>query len=161
MLVRRFEERDAAALLALMRELAVAEDYIDEFAVTEHDLVDRSFGPNPQFHAWVAEEEGGNSPIGMAVAYVVPFTWTLRPTLYVKELFVQHDWRRHGVGTGLLQAVFAFAAEQGCGAVRASMFDKNADGQAFAHSVGGRHDSKWQMWLVPRPDIERLTMRRE
>lgn len=52
--IRPFERRDVADVLALMRALAVFEGYIDDFRVTEADLVEHGFGPSPRFGVFVA-----------------------------------------------------------------------------------------------------------
>ncbi|MBZ7922349.1 hypothetical protein [Ensifer adhaerens] len=82
--IRPFEHRDVADVLRLMRGLAVFEGYIDKFCVTEADLVGHGLGANPRFGVLVAER--GGRAVGIAVYYVIPWTYDLKPTLVVKEL---------------------------------------------------------------------------
>lgn len=42
--VRRADRHDATAFLALMRELARFEGYLDQFRVSENDLLERGLG---------------------------------------------------------------------------------------------------------------------
>ena len=76
-IIRDFEAGDAAQLLSLMRALARFEDYIDAFAVTEADLLAHGLGDDALFRAFVAEDESGL--VGMAVTYVIPWTYTRHP----------------------------------------------------------------------------------
>jgi GNAT superfamily N-acetyltransferase len=102
-LVRPFERRDVAAVLALMRELAVFERYIAHFRVTEADLLEHGFGAHPRFGVFVAEH--GVAIIGIAVHYQIPWTFDLRPILVLKELFVSETARGLGAGTALFDLV--------------------------------------------------------
>jgi hypothetical protein len=78
---------DIPQLLALMRGLAEYEQYLDIFAVTEEILRRQGFDKSPpDFYALVAD--AGGELVGMLVYYLISFTATARPTLFIKELFV-------------------------------------------------------------------------
>lgn len=155
--VRPFERRDIPELLALMKALAEFEGYIDEFAVAASDLVERGLCTDPQFRAWVAI--ANKRVVGMAVAYVVPFTWTLTPTVVLKELFVEKRFRAVGVGRRLMEALAGFAAAIGAGAVRWSVLAGNMAGSGFYGRLGGRPDARWEPWIVDGADLRRLAER--
>ena len=92
-MIRRAAAPDASQLLALMRGLARFEGYDDRFAVIEEALLERGFSPDrpPEFTAWVAELHG--ALVGYAVIYVIPYTFDLRPTVVLKELFIDERAR--------------------------------------------------------------------
>ena len=108
MLIRQACAADVPQLLALMRELAAFEDYLAQFAVDEQALRQRAFGPAAQCQAFIAEAEG--ELLGYALALLIPFTYDLRPTARLKELYVRPardvGWPqgRHGA-EGMLQAL--------------------------------------------------------
>src|SRR5689334_24708528 len=109
--VRRAGVADAAELLRLMRALAVFEGYADRFAVTEAALIERGLDASlasPQFIAFVVPAAGG-ALAGMAVLVERAFTFDLRPSLLLKELFVDSAARATGVGSALMAAVLAHA----------------------------------------------------
>ena len=108
-IVRPFAAEDAPGLLGLMRELAVFEGYIDDFRVTEADLLSFGLGPQVRFGALVAADTTSGRLLGMAVHYVIPWTYDMRPTLVLKELFVAQDARGSGVGHGLMGGVIGEA----------------------------------------------------
>ena len=83
--VRCAAARDAAPLLLLMRELARFEGYLDQFRVTENNLLERALGrgARQEFTAFVAESASGDL-LGYAVVYGVPFTCDLRPNLVLR-----------------------------------------------------------------------------
>ena len=105
MRVRLAVPQDADRLLELMRELARFEDYISEFAVTRESILEYGFGDARLFTAIVAEHE--DDLVGMAVTYPILWTYTLRPKLVLKELYVVEATRNMGTGKALMEAVIS------------------------------------------------------
>ncbi|WP_146747535.1 GNAT family N-acetyltransferase [Halomonas elongata] len=95
-LIRPFERDDVPMVLGLMHELAVFERYSEKFRVRESDIVEHGLGDSPCFGVFVAEVDGGVA--GIAVYYIVPWTYDLKPVLVLKELFVSKGFRGLGVG---------------------------------------------------------------
>lgn len=143
--VRRATESDIPDVLRLMTALAVFERYDDRFAVTEDVLRDRGFGrPDPEFVALVSGDgEAGGHLDGLLVYYVIPFTLTTRPTLFVKELIVDDGARGGGVGRALMAAAARDAAALGCGMVKWQVADWNEPGKRFYEALGARPDPMW------------------
>ena len=136
-MIRRAVARDAEPLLALMRELARFEGYDDRFAVTGRDLVERGLAPDgpAQFTAFVAES--GADLLGYAVVVEIPFTFDLRPTVRLKELYVAAAHRAAGVGGALFEQVRAHARGRGAGRIDWTVLPGNAAAQAFYRRAGG------------------------
>lgn len=65
-----------------MRGLAEFEHYLDVFAVDEYVLREQGFRKDPPDFSALVAERGGNL-VGMLVFYLVPFTATAKPTLYI------------------------------------------------------------------------------
>jgi GNAT superfamily N-acetyltransferase len=101
--VRPFQAADAPQLLELMQDLAAFEGYGGQFAVTARELVVHGL-VGARFGAFVAAEPG-HRLLGMAVHYRIPWTYDLKPTLVMKELFVAERARGRGVGRALMAAV--------------------------------------------------------
>ena len=119
MKVRRATAQDVAPLLASMHALAVFERYDTSFCVGTNDLLIRGLNGRSagQFTALVAEDITGTL-CGHAVLLVTPFTYDLRPTVVLKELYVADTHRRQGVAEALLCAVSAEARAVGAGRIR-------------------------------------------
>lgn len=147
--VRAATPTDVPRLLELMRELAAFERYLPEFAVTPADLLERGFPPNgnPQFSALLVGPNGGVA-VGYAAYYLVPFTFDLRPTLVLKELFVAAPHRRTGAGTLLFDAVARDARSRGCGKVQWAVLPDNERAKAFYCKAGGEPESNWELWTL-------------
>ena len=114
--IRRAGAHDVGPLLSMMRELAVFERYAEHFHVTAPELLRRGLAPpqaRPEFIALVAEPALGVGLCAYAVLLLTPFTYDLRPTLTLKELYVSASHRRQGVAEAMLAAVKAHASDAG------------------------------------------------
>lgn len=154
--VRSFTEADIPELLELMKGLARFEGYIDHFVVTRDDLAAHGLGPSPRFEAFVAEVEGVEGLVGMAVVYQIPWTYDLRPTLVMKELFVRESGRGRGVGGALLQRVAERAVELDCPRVLWTVLSTNEGARRFYSSAGARKDEVWEPWGLDEAGIADL-----
>ncbi len=147
--VRPFARDDTSGVLTLMRKLAQFEGYIDQFTVTERDLVERGICPNPQFGVLLAYRVSDPSVVvGIAVYYLVPFTYDLYPDLILKELYVDDAHRGLGVARQLMQQLTNTAAVAGCKRMRWLVLRDNKGARAFYASLGAAHDQQWQNWVL-------------
>ncbi len=146
MIVRDFEADDAAQLIKLMRALAQFENYLDGFSVTEADVRKHGLGEDALFRAFVADE--ATLLIGMAITYIVPWTYTLRPRVVLKELFIAESGRGQGVGRALMGRVVDHARFIGSDQLAWTVMDGNMKAEAFYRSLGGKPDTKWNNWTL-------------
>ena len=109
---------DIPVLLPLMEGLADFEHYRDTFGVTAEVLLRQGFSHQPpDFYCLVARHTDGHLG-GMLVYYFIPFTASARPTLFIKELFVNEAYRGHHLGEELMRAAARAAVTHDCGAMR-------------------------------------------
>ncbi len=146
--VRAFGQDDVDQLLQLMRGLAAFEGYLDDFRVSETDLIEQGLSSQPAFTAWVCQEAGSDELSGMAVTYTIPWTYDLLPTLVMKELFVKPAFRGTGVGVMLIQQVIRQAKEMGAPRIRWTVLHDNAAAAAFYQNMGAEHDQQWHNWGI-------------
>ena len=147
-IVRAFEKADIPQLLDLMKQLARFEHYIDEFAITEDDLRDFGLGTNPAFEALVSVCSTTGKLNGMAAIHQVKWTYDLKPTIVLKELFVLPGQRACGVGAGLFDAVVKRARQIGAGRMKWDVLAHNEPAKAFYEKMGAASDQKWQPWIL-------------
>ena len=152
--VRPFRHADVPELLGLMRELAVFEGYIDQFQLREADLVEHGLGPEPRFGALVADTQG--ALVGMAVHYVIPWTYDLKPTLVLKELLVRESSRGQSVGKALIEALIGHARSLNAARITWMVLAGNEAARRFYEQVGGERDRMWEPWILclPTPCLE-------
>lgn len=146
--IRQWTASDAGQLHHLMHKLAVFEGYDAEFHVTEHALRQSGLGPNPAFTAFVAECQITTQLVGMAVVYPINWTFDLRPTLVLKELYVDDTARDQGIGTALLAAVKHHAKTIGASRINWTVLAGNHRAEEFYRKQGGQPDKKWVPWTL-------------
>lgn len=150
MRVRLAERTDVDRLLELMRGLARFEEYIDDFAVTRESVLEHGFGEGRLFTAFVAEQ--GDDLVGMAVAYTIPWTYTLRPKVVLKELFVVEAARNLGAGKALMAAVVSHARSIDAAELIWTVMEGNREAEGFYRSLGASPDHKWNNWSLNLDD---------
>lgn len=145
--VRAAERNDLPELLQLMRELASFEGYLADFAVTELEVERRAFPSSgaPEFFVLVAED-GNESMAGYALCYLIPFTYDLRPTLVIKELFVRTARRSTGIGQSLLSEIERTAHNHRCGWIKWAVMPGNKRAEELYRAWGGEPDAQWTYW---------------
>ncbi|BDM22598.1 GNAT family N-acetyltransferase [Pseudomonas sp. LRP2-20] len=146
---------DVPALIGLMRALAEFEGYLDEFAVDENALLARAFGESPECNVFVVQ--GAEGIAGYAVGLIIPFTYDLRPTVVLKELFVAPSDRGKGFGAALLSQVAAWSLEQGAGRLKWDVLAGNHSAEAFYRQHGGRPEAKWMPYQMSEVGLKVLS----
>ncbi len=137
--VRSAQPGDVPDLLKQMRALAEFEGYIDEFKIDEKSLLSRAFGDHPECYIFVAT--GAEGIAGYAVGLVIPFTYDLRPTIVLKELFVEARYRGEGIGAALLRHIVAWTLAQDGARLKWSVLAGNYRAEAFYTQHGGCPES--------------------
>lgn len=142
---REFQLEDVPQLLQLMKDLAVFEGYINDFKVTEADIIDAGLCENPSFRVFVAVTISGELT-AMAVTYVIPWTYDMKPTVVMKELYVKPDWRGQKLGEKLLGVVYAFANQIEASRIQWTVLKTNENAKRFYEKNGGTSDDVWELW---------------
>ncbi len=147
-MIRRAQPADVAQLLVLMRKLAEFEGSSNRFCVTELALTERGFAVDrsTEFIAWLAEDS--HAPVGYAIAYIIPFTFDLRPTVVLKELFIDEPARGKRYGSQLFAPVIQFARTIDARLVRFQVLPDNQAAKRFYRVRGGNCEGEWEHWVL-------------
>jgi GNAT superfamily N-acetyltransferase len=133
--------RDVPVILSLIRALAEYERLSDACVATEDALRATLFGPRAA--AEVVIGYAGDEPVGFAIFFQNYSTFLAKPGLYLEDLFVKPEWRRHGYGKALLAHLAAIAVERGYGRMEWSVLDWNAPSIAFYKSLRAEPMDEW------------------
>lgn len=141
-IIRKAKETDSEKIWALMEQLAVFEKYIDSFAITSEIVKESGFRKNPpDFYCIVAED---NYKIaGMLVYYFLPYTAQNRPAIYMKELYVDENYRGQKIGEQLMNALKVEAEENNCSQIKWTVAPWNKAGQKFYERLGAKENNEW------------------
>lgn len=138
--VRAAEKADCAAMLELVRELAVYERAPDEVTVSMEHFIESGFGDKPVWWAYVAEAE--SKVIGFALYYVRYSTWKGQ-RMYLEDILVTEAWRRRGVGRQLMDKLVAVAKEKGFNGITWQVLDWNEPAIDFYKTYNAKFDPGW------------------
>ena len=128
----------------MMKKLAVFEGYIDDFCVTEQDLVTYGFGKPPFFKSLIAMEN--DILHGYLVYYTVPFTYDLKPKIIMKELYVNENSRGKSVGSQLMNALKTAARIENASKIEWLVLPDNDNAKHFYRNLGAQQDTDWETW---------------
>jgi ribosomal protein S18 acetylase RimI-like enzyme len=148
--LREARPDDAAALTALIRELAVHDGASADANFTPDQLRSALAGPAPRLRAILAVDDA--RPIGF-VTYTIDFAiWTGSDIIRIDDLFVSAEARGKGIGQRLMSEI-ARRALAGRMQVRWEIMPGNAAAQGFYRRLGAELHQK----VVARWDHAAMT----
>jgi len=145
---------DIPLVLDLIRELAEYEREPDAAQATPQQLHDALFSDRPAAEAVIARLDG--EPAGWALWFQNYSTWTGRPGLWLEDLFVRPQYRRNGVGRGLLVYLARLCVERGYGRFEWSVLDWNTPALDFYRALGAEPMSEWTTMRLSGDALSRL-----
>jgi len=148
--IRVAQQQDMKAVLGLITELAIYEKEPEAVIVTEQDLITHGFSED-RFDCFVAEHEE-QGVIGMALYYPRYSTWK-GPTLHLEDLYVKPEFREHGVGKQLFDAVVKVAAEQNVGRMEWTVLEWNEPALNFYKKYDASLDPEWHLGTLTRAQL--------
>ena len=152
--IRKAEERDAALVFELIRELAEYERLAHEVDATEGDVARALFGPDPRVFADIAEWQG--EPAGFALWLYNFSTFRGRHGIYLEDLFVRPQFRSKGVGKALLRHLARRCVAEGLPRLEWWVLDWNEPALRFYRSIGARPMDEWTVQRVTGEHLTKL-----
>lgn len=141
-IIRKAKESDCEKIWTLMKALAVFEKYIDSFAITTDVVRNSGFIKKPpDFYCIVAEDK--DQIIGILVYYFLPYTAQNRPAIYMKELYVDENFRGLKVGEQLMDALKIEAKQNNCSQIKWTVAPWNEQGIKFYQRLGANQNKEW------------------
>lgn len=149
--IREATPADVPLILAYIAELADYERAPEKAVATAEDLHRYLFGPQPLIFCELARWEGKDA--GFALYFYNFSTWEGRPGLYLEDLFVRPEFRKHGIGKALLKRLARIAVDHGCTRYVWQVLDWNTPSIDFYKAMGAKvmHD-----WLTCRVEGDAL-----
>ena len=141
-IIRKATEKESHKIWVLMKELAVFEKYIDSFAITPEVVKNSGFRKSPpDFHCIVAEDN--DKIVGILVYYFLPYTAQNKPAIYMKELYVDENYRGRKIGERLMNALWDEALVHNCEQIKWTVAPWNKAGQKFYERLGANQNNEW------------------
>lgn len=155
--VRRAAPADGPALLELVAALADYEKLPPPDAHARERLLRDGFGPAPRYELLFGELDG--RPVAYALYFFTYSSFLARPTLFLEDLFVLPDARRHGVGGALLRALAEAALAADCGRMEWAALTWNRLAIDFYERLGARALEEWRTFRLEGAGIAALAGR--
>lgn len=152
--IRPATPADCAAISGLIHDLAEYEKAPECCFATEEKVREQLFGPNPAAEALMAHLDG--RLVGFALFFQTFSTWLCKPGMYLEDLFVLPDARRHGVGTALLRRLAKIAVERDYGRLEWSCLEWNELAKERYRRVGAVPMEEWRTWRMNEAEIRAL-----
>ena len=134
--------KDASLLATMILELAEYERLAHEAGVTAESIARDGFGPHPKFRAVIAESDG--QAVGYAVFFEFYSTFQGRAGLFLDDLFVRPQFRKHGIGQALLAHVARIAWDEKYFCMRWEVLDWNTPAIEFYRKLGAEFLDEWK-----------------
>ena len=154
MTLRKALSSDAEQIFAMLQASAREQGFPDELAVTAEDLRTDGFGPDPRFEVLLAEFDG--EPAGMALYFFTYSTWVSRLGLYLEDLYIRPEYRRHGIARALLRHLAEIARRQGCRRFQWVVHRENTSAIALYTSLGAQPLDAWTLMSVKGDALDAL-----
>jgi GNAT superfamily N-acetyltransferase len=155
--VRRAAPGDGSVLLDLVTALADYERLPPPDAGARERLIRDGFGPASRFELLLGEVDG--TPVAYALYFFTYSSFLARPTLYLEDLFVLPEARRHGVGGALLQALAKAALAADCGRMEWAALTWNRLAIDFYERLGAKALEEWRTFRLEGPGIAAMAGR--
>jgi len=145
---------DAEIILRFIQALADYERMPQAVEVDAPTLAQQLAEERPPFECLLAHL--GGEPAGFALFFHTYSTWRGKRGIWLEDLFVLPEARRHGVGKALLQRVAALAVARGCGRLEWSVLDWNELAIGFYDRIGAALLPEWKLCRMSGAPIEAL-----
>lgn len=130
--VRPAIEDDAADVVRLARALSLS-DGGRPSQMTEQAYREDGFGANPAFRVLVAVVE--DRIAGYALYFPGYDSDRATRGIYLSDLYVDREWRRHGVGRALMKAAARACRDSGGAWMFWSVLKRNRDARRFYRTI--------------------------
>ena len=152
--IRRAAPGDAAAITAMIHDLALFERAPDQCTVVETQIGSALFGDSTTLRAHVAEVDG--EVAAMALWFLNFSTWDGAEGIYLEDLFVRPQFRRLGLGRAMISTLARECVAGGYTRLSWAVLDWNVNAIALYDSVGGKPQTEWITYRVSGSDLSAL-----
>jgi GNAT superfamily N-acetyltransferase len=152
--IRRAVPDDAAAITAMIHELARFEHAADQCTVVEKQISTALFGRPGTLRAHVAEVDG--EVAAMALWFLNFSTWDGVEGIHLEDLYVQPRFRRLGLARGLLAALAQECLDNDYTRLSWAVLNWNTDAIALYRAIGGQPQSEWTTYRLSGPELAAL-----
>lgn len=128
--IRKASEDDFPALLSLIKEFASFLGKSEKVRITLDDLKQ-----DKEYFQCILALDDKNKIIGYALYFYTFYTWTGK-AIYLDDLFVKEEYRRHSVGSMLMYSLIDIAKRNNCRSLKWQVLNWNTKAIGFYKKIG-------------------------
>lgn len=147
-------KEDSALILSFIRKLAEYEKLSHECVATEDDIRISLFGESPKAFCIIAE--ANDKPVGFALCFYNYSTFQGKAGIYIEDLFVDEEYRGHGIGKGFFKFLALKAKDENLGRIQWWVLDWNEPSINFYKKMGATLMDEWTVCRLDEKGIENL-----
>ncbi|HEX7482583.1 MAG TPA: GNAT family N-acetyltransferase [Candidatus Bathyarchaeia archaeon] len=115
--------------LGLIDKLAEYEKLASPDAEAKRRLRRDCLSDRPKYEAFIGKV--GDKPVSYIIYFFTYSSFLALPTLFIEDIFVLEEYRRHGVGQKLFDFLKETAKREGCGRIEFTVLKWNKSAQEF------------------------------
>jgi GNAT superfamily N-acetyltransferase len=154
MKIRLAEPVDIFDIHRLIYELAVYEKAPEQMVATVDQIKESLFNDHSVAFCHVAEVDG--KIVGMALWFLNYSTWLGKPGIYLEDLFVQPEYRGHGIGKGFMKTLAQLCIERGYERFQWWVLDWNTPSIEFYKSLGAVPMNEWTVFRLSGDSLKKF-----
>ncbi len=151
--IRKGKTTDAEQFIHLVLELARFERLAPPSEDGRKRLLDDVF-KRKRIKLFVAGD--GKKLVGYALYFYTYSSFVAKPSLYLEDLFVLEEFRKHGLGFALFRRCVDEALRQGCGRMEWAVLTWNEKALRFYEKLGARQMSDWYVYRLDEEGLGRV-----
>lgn len=105
---------------------------------------------NPKYNAYLGKI--GDKPVAYFIYFFTYSSFLALPTLFLDDIFVLEDYRRHGIGKKMFNFIKEIAKAEGCGRIEFITLKWNTSAQSFYDKNGAKR-LDWYLYRVVKEDF--------
>jgi ribosomal protein S18 acetylase RimI-like enzyme len=150
----RAAEKDVAAIVGLIKEFARFEDLSEFCEVTEDRLAAAMFGPEAFVNGLMAFD--GERAVAYALFYPCFATFRGQRGLYLEDIYITEEYRRHNLGEKMLREIAREAKSRGAVRIDFMVLDWNTHAISFYEKHGAVRDDEERHFKFTDEAFQRL-----
>jgi len=146
-IIRKAENKDIAALMQMIKELAIYEKMEDMLRIKDDFIRDEVLRPDSPLSCLVAEDQDGKLH-GYAALYQTMSLFLGQYGLHIHDLYVRESARGQGLGKAFMIEIARIALDKNYGRISWEALAWNTSAIDFYKKLGAEHQQGWDMFKV-------------
>jgi GNAT superfamily N-acetyltransferase len=136
--------------LGLIDKLAGYEHLVPPDEEAKKRLRRDCLSDKPKYHSFIGKVRG--KPVSYIIYFFTYSSFLALPILFLEDIFVLEEYRRHGVGKKMFGFLKETAKSEGCGRIEFTVLKWNTSAQEF-YEKNGAQRLEWCLYRLVKEDF--------